>query len=601
MAATEAHGSAPAGFGGGPGHDADRPPEAERPRPSRRRADRRSLLLVPGVLLLLAGLIGPILVLLGYSFGLLGEDTPAGFSRYVEVLGDSFYLGVMFRTLRMATIITVVALLLGYPLALAIARSTGFQRTLLIAVVVTPLLTNIVVRSLGWLVILSPHGVVISLFEWLGIGYRPQFIGTTAGVTIALAHIGLPLVVLPMLTSLEREDPSRRDAALVHGAHPIVAWWRVTLPLSAPGIVAGATLVFVLGVAALITPLMIGKARTFVLSTLMVQQIGLLQWGRAAALALSLFVIVLLVAVILRRISARFNPDRNRSRSAAMRYRPMGPVMARINRLPVFPRLSRVVRNAFLTVVIIYILFPLAVVIKSAFDTSQTMHAGFDGFTLQWFADAFDSDLYLPSLLLSLRLAGLAIVIGFIVALPASVAIVRGRFRGRSAIYALMLSPLLLPHSALAVGFVLFFQYLGIGPSIWRLLLGHLVVVLPWVVAVLVTALESVDPSLEEAASSLGARHLRVLRRITLPLIATGLFSAVLFAFIISFDEATISVLVAGSATATLPVKIFSEIQIEYNPAIAAISAALIFVVVLVLVPLERRLGLLTQRGLSGD
>ena len=225
----------------------------------------------------------------------------------------------------MATIITIVALLLGYPLALAIARSTGFQRTLLIAVVVTPLLTNIVVRSLGWLVILSPHGVINSLFDWLGIGYQPQFIGTTTGVTIALAHIGLPLVVLPMLTSLEREDPSRRDAALVHGAHPFVAWLRVTLPLSAPGIVAGATLVFVLGVAALITPLMIGKARLFVLSTLMVQQIGLLQWGRAAALALSLFVIVLLVAVILRRISARFNPERGRSRSVAMRYRPWGP------------------------------------------------------------------------------------------------------------------------------------------------------------------------------------------------------------------------------------------------------------------------------------
>ena len=150
MAATEAHGFAPEGFGGGPtAHDGDRSSEAARPRPLRRRADRRSLLLVPGVLLLLAGLIGPILILLGYSIGLLGDDTPAGFSRYVEVLGDSFYQGVMLRTLRMAAIITVVALLLGYPLALAIARSTGFQRTLLIAVVVTPLLTNIVVRSLG--------------------------------------------------------------------------------------------------------------------------------------------------------------------------------------------------------------------------------------------------------------------------------------------------------------------------------------------------------------------------------------------------------------------------------------------------------------------
>src|SRR5438046_3074146 len=117
-------------------------------------------LVLPAALLLLSAFVGPLAILLGYSVGLLGDDTPPGLSRYAEILTDDFYLGVLLDTLRLGVTVTFCTLVLGYPLAWAIATARGRRRTLLLAILIAPLLTNILVRTLAWVVILDDNGLL---------------------------------------------------------------------------------------------------------------------------------------------------------------------------------------------------------------------------------------------------------------------------------------------------------------------------------------------------------------------------------------------------------------------------------------------------------
>jgi putative spermidine/putrescine transport system permease protein len=558
------------------------------------------LLSLPAVLLLLGAFVGPLAILLAYSVGLLGDDTPLGLSRYAEVLTDGFYLGVLGSTLRLGLLVTAATLALGYPLAWAVAQARGRRRTLLLAVVIAPLLTNILVRTLGWVVILDDNGILNAALRAISGGRVSQrFLGTDVGIVIALTHVFLPFMVLPMLTTLERIAPSLRESAAVYGAHPVVVFWRVILPLSVPGIIAGSTLVFLLATGALLTPLIVGQGRVWVLPTLIYEQIQLVHWGRAAALAVTLFGASLLAILLSQWLGQRLagSYERGAPGGLARAWARVGGefgvrLSAALRGAPTFARGLRLMGQGFVALVLLYLLFPLGVVVKTAFDASPVIQAGFGGFTLRWFEALFADSRYLDALLLSLRLALLTAVVDLALGIPAAHALVRGSFPGRGPLLAFLLSPLLIPHMVLAIGLVLYFQALGAGPSFVRLLVVHLVIALPYVVRILVTAFQSVDPRLEESAHTLGASRLTVLRRVTLPLVKPALFAAMLFSFLVSFDEATITVLVAGAGNVTLPVRIFSQLTQQWTAAVAALSTLWIAWTLLMLVVIERLVGL---------
>lgn len=551
---------------------------------------------VPSIILLTFGLVGPTVVLTGYSVGLIDGDT-FGIGVYTQIFTDDFYMAVILRTLRLAIVVTVVTAVIGIPFAMIVARASGVMRTILIVTLVAPLLTNIVVRNLGWVILLADNGIINTM---LGDSIQIAFMGNTLGIGIALVHVCLPLMVLPMLGSIEAQDPAHREAAIAHGAHPAVAFWRVTFPRIFPGIVAGATLSFVLAVASLVSPILLGRGRIFVLSTLIVQQISSLRWDRAAALAMILFVVSVIAVIVVGGISSRLQGSRAGRAPDGLRRRLVGTALTALNRLADRPTLVTVLRVAFTSSVVLFLLLPLLVVLKSSVDTATTLNPGFESFTLQWMGEALQPGNYLPSFWLSLRLALITIVICFAIALPVSLVIARAQFPGRQALLAFLLSPLLLPQTAMAVGFVLFFQYLGTGPSFQRLLFAHVIVAFPFLVRVLVSSLEGVDVRLEEAARSLGARPTKAFRRVTLPMIKPGIFAGLLFAFLASFDEATVGVLVAASSTtATLPVKLLGDLDVQYTPVAAAVCALLIIFTIAVLVPLERKLGV-ASRAVGG-
>jgi putative spermidine/putrescine transport system permease protein len=550
-------------------------------------------LIGPAVAVVLVGAVGPVVILALYSFGVLGDMSPAGLTQYREILGDSYYWDIYFKSFKLALAVTVIALAIALPLAFIVSNSRGWPRTLLVSAIVMPLMVNIVVRNLGWVIVLTDRGLINEILGWVGL--HQSLLGTLGGIGVVLVHVGVPLIVLPMLTAIDRLEPEQREAARSLGAHPIVAFWRITLPRLASAAVAGSTLVFLIAMGSLVTPRFLGQGKVTVVPTLILQQIATYRWERTAALSMLLFLVVLAYAFSVQRIAGRLTngrSNRSRARGRLLRGRPVTRLATSLNAWPSMDTPRRVFRTIYIVVAVLYLLFPMIVILKSAFDSSATLQVGFDGFTLRWFREAFAPDGFRRELLFSLRLAVCAVALALVISLAASWALARYRFPGRDGVIAFLMSPLLVPQAALAIGFVLFFLWLGTDPSFQRMLFAHLVVTVPYMCRMLVTAFESVEARMEEAASSLGARPLTVFRRVTLPLVRPGLFSAILFGFLVSFDEAAISVLIASGSTTTFPVKLLAAMEFQPTPVGAAIAALLILVLTLLIIPLERRFGI---------
>lgn len=243
---------------------------------------------------------------------------------------------------------------------------------------------------------------------------------------------------------------------------------------------------------------------------------------------------------------------------------------------------------AFHWLFIAFILAPLVVVVLVSFTDKGFMAMPFDGASLRWYRAIADNPQFLASFWVSLRLGLVSATLSALIAVPAALAIARGRFPGRDAIAAFLVSPLMIPHVVLGVALLRFFSGLGLAGSFAGLVAAHLIVVTPYMVRLVSAGLAGLDPRVERAAESLGAGRLTVFRRITLPLILPGVAGGWILAFITSFDELTVSLFLASPSSTPLPVRLFTYIDQMTDPLVAAVSAALIGLTALVLVVLDR-------------
>jgi putative spermidine/putrescine transport system permease protein len=247
---------------------------------------------------------------------------------------------------------------------------------------------------------------------------------------------------------------------------------------------------------------------------------------------------------------------------------------------------------AFHALFIGFILAPLAIVCVVAFTPLGYISLPTDGLSLRWFAAILDNPRFISAFWLSLALGLASSILATALAIPAALAIARHRFAGRDAISAFLLSPLMIPHIVLGVAFLRFFSTLHINGTFGGLVMGHVIVILPFALRLVLASATGMDPTVERAAVSLGASRLAVFRRVTLPLILPGIVSGWLLAFITSFDELTMSIFIASPSTTTLPVRMFLYIQDTIDPLVAAISALLIAVTALLMLVLDRLVGL---------
>lgn len=260
------------------------------------------LLIAPLALVLAAFFLAPVLMLVPTSFGeyVPGVGIAKGgwtLENYVRIVTDDYYREVIWRTLGLGLSVTAACLVLGYPLAYLIARGPERWRVPLILLVIFPMMLNLVVRSFGWIALLANRGLVNNLLMQLGlIGTPLKLMFNMTGLLIGLTHIYLPFMVLMLVAAIRNVPRDVEAAAATLGSGRLHVFASVTLPLSAPGILAGSILVFVLTVSALVTPRMLGGPTYKVMATLIYDEyMQLLDWPSGSALSFALTAITIAI------------------------------------------------------------------------------------------------------------------------------------------------------------------------------------------------------------------------------------------------------------------------------------------------------------------
>ncbi|WP_088284230.1 ABC transporter permease [Ideonella sp. A 288] len=246
----------------------------------------------------------------------------------------------------------------------------------------------------------------------------------------------------------------------------------------------------------------------------------------------------------------------------------------------------------FNALVVAFMLAPLVVVCLVAFTPSDTLQVPWGAYSLRWFRAVFEHSDLVQSFWNSLAVAAVAATLSVALAIPAGLAIARHDFPGRQALNGLLMSPLIVPHLVLGVAMLRLFALLDVrGSSLW-LTLAHVVIVTPYALRLMVSALAGSDRSIEQAAQSLGADRATVFRRITLPLMLPGITGGWMLAFINSFDEVTMSIFITSPQTVTLPVRMYMLATESIDPMMAAVSALIVGLTAAVMVLLDRLYGL---------
>lgn len=215
---------------------------------------------------------------------------------FAAIAARSDYIDLFIRTVRLAMLTTAICVLIAYPVAYAIARAKRYRNTLLILVML-PWMVSIVVRTYGWIVILGVRGTLNSLLTLTGLAPPPvRLLFTEIGVTIGLVHVFSPFMILSILSSFLMVDEVFEEASMSLGAGPLGTFWRVILPLTAPGLIAGCAIVFLLSSGAVITPHLLGGPRTTMVATQIFQDVfQSFNFPKASAMALLLMLLVSLI------------------------------------------------------------------------------------------------------------------------------------------------------------------------------------------------------------------------------------------------------------------------------------------------------------------
>ncbi|MFY3700821.1 ABC transporter permease subunit [Achromobacter xylosoxidans] len=585
------------------------------PRKRMSQGRRHFLMAAPLVILLLVLLIYPVGQLLLLSF--YGDQ---GFSltQYHRLFESSVYVNVLLITLKISLWTTFFAVVAGYPVAYLISSLSARRKTSLLFWVLLSFWTSFLVRTFAWVVLLGRNGVVNQMLQALGILDAPaNLLYNFGSVLVGMVHALMPLAVLTMLSVMENIDRNLPRAASTLGARPGTAFWKIYFPLSMPGVAAAAIMVFVTAIGFFITPALLGGRKETMITQIIIDQVQqTMNWEFAGAVSVLLLVVVLAVFALYDRIlglSTMTGAGASRPRASAK------PGLARragealldllatlsdrlFSLLPT--RLRRSVSGTgqsrtlwwIVLAVLAFLSAPAFLMIPLSFDSGSGLTWPPKGFSLQWYEQMFTSPVWMQAITRSLVVGVGTGLLAMLIGTPAAFLLVRADMRGKSAMLAFVLSPIVVPRMIIAVGMFYFFARVGLVGSTVGLILAHTVVAVPYVVITMMAVLRNYDTRLDLAAQSLGAGPWSTLRFVTFPILGAGLMSSFLFAFATSFDELTIALFASGGLNATLPKQFWDEVTLQISPVIAAVSTCL-FIFIAALIWLADRL---RRRSLAG-
>lgn len=286
---------------------------------ARPRSSRRSwfgnptpwLLSSPALLLFLGLLLVPLLLTVVLSFSVYDSTTGTGegytFVHYIQVLTDSYYHEIFLRTGGMALTVTLLCIVLGVPEALILSRMRSPWRAIFLVVILGPLLISVIVRTLGWAILMGNEGLINSALQSLGLIKSPfKMLYTMGGVTIALTHVLIPFMIISIWASIQKLDTSVENAGLSLGASPLTVLRRVIFPQIMPGVLSGSIIVFALAASAFATPAILGGRRLKVVATAAYDEFtATLNWPLGAAIA-----VLLLIAMVVIILGSNYLVER---------------------------------------------------------------------------------------------------------------------------------------------------------------------------------------------------------------------------------------------------------------------------------------------------
>lgn len=547
----------------------------------------------PLLMLLIGFLVVPLTYIVWGSF----EGAKFNFAHYGRVFASAANFNILVHTLRVGLIVTVVSIVLGYPVAYLLTKVRSLSLSVLSVFILIPLFTAFLIRTYAWMIILGREGIINNTLIWLGIISTPlQLLNSTFAVVVGMTHVFVPMAIFTMYSAMARIDHAYAHAAQILGAKPVQAFLRVYLPMTLPGVFSAGILIFISAIGFYITPALLGGPSDTMISQLIVDQMTTLlnfELGYASSVVLLfvtigiLFIASLFIPLEMIWSSATTSSDREPRAAARMLKRakrsagPLVTIFEGIAHAVTRPMLTR--NGAWLwgyTVVIVaFLTSPLIVVVILSFSASPFVVFPPPGLSLQWWQKLANATDWHQSFFFSLQLGVAAAFIATVIGTMGAFWLVRTKFMFKKMLFLFSLSPLMVPVVIIATSLYVFEARLKILGTFGGLVIGHVLLSVPYVIVVMAAALRNFDASLEPAAAVHGARPLQVLRLVTLPILKPALLTAGLLAFLTSFDELLVGIFLLGRQTPTLPIKFWADIKYQIDPLLSAASTLIVVLV----------------------
>ncbi len=503
---------------------------------------------------------------------------------YGAVIDSETYRVLIGRTLYTALGAAVLASLIAYPMAYFASIKLSRHKLTAVLLVIIPLWVSLMIRVFAWRTILGENGVLNSILISVGILDEPSewFLYTRFTVFLTLTYVAIPYVFIASFTALERIPRSLIDASHDSGGGAWRTLWYIMLPLSKQGLAIGFALAFLLAVADYITPAMVGGMDGTMLGSVIASQFGLAgNWPLGAAMAISLLVFVVVLLSIVARL-ARVRGVIEAVDSMAL------PDQRRLRRPYLLNGARRLLAWVLFVIPYGFLYLPLTTVAVFSFNDSKIPSLPYVGFTTRWYESLMQDEKIIAALERSLMVAGSTVAIALCVGTAFALIFVHRGVRGAAFLQSGLALPVALPGIVLGISLVITFQFVGIGPGVHRVIIGHLVFVMPVVMLIVLSRLRQLDPSYAQASMDLGANRVRTFVHVVLPMIRSALIGGGLLGFTLSFDEIIVTFFLSG-VQPTLPVHVWNQLRFGFTPSVNAVFTC-IGVLSLLLVILATRI-----------
>ena len=534
----------------------------------------------PAILFLAAFFLLPVADIL---YGSITNDGGGlDLSAFVTIAHSPAYVRVLWNTVWISVLTALLSVALGYPFAYLLNRTSPGARERWLIWILVPFWTSYIVKTYAWMLLLSHTGLVTQAADAIGTGIA-SFAPSLTGVLVGMVHGLLPLAILTMLPTMQGISRQLPRAAESLGASRVTGFFTVFLPLSGPGIAAGAMLVFITSLGFFIVPSLLGTPRETMIAQMVISAVQeLFDLHLAGALSATLLVCSVVIFVAFDRIAGLGSLAGDAGPPARQRGR-WQPVLFGLGRLftPVVQRgRSAPILRSYSLLLVLFLVLPILFIIPIAFTRQDFVAFPPELFSLRWFHTFLGSAVWRAALFRSFRVGALTAVLSTALGLGAAYALARLSGGVAKLLFAIFIAPLVVPRIVLAIGLLYLLSSIGLIGTDTGLVIGHTVLAVPYAFVALSAGFRQFDWRLNDAARLMGASSVTRLRTVVLPLLGPSIASALLFAFIVSFDDVTIAIFVSGGINTTLPKQMWDDIQLAVTPTLAAVSTLLILFVV---------------------